>query len=55
MKNPFSTMRNRSRDRLLNETRFSDEDGEVCTPSGRREMLLRRAEQSVYRIGRGRY
>jgi hypothetical protein len=55
MKNPFSTMRNRSRDRFLNETSFSDEDGEVCTPSCRREALLRRAEQSVNRVGRGRY
>jgi hypothetical protein len=55
MKNPFSQMRNRGRERFLNATSFSDEDGEVCTPSCRRETLLRNAEQTVYRVGRGRY
>lgn len=55
MKNPFSAMRNRARERFLNETRFSEDDGEVCTPACRRETLLRNAERSVDRVGRMRY
>jgi hypothetical protein len=55
MKNPFSAMRNRARERILNGTNFSDDGGEVCTPACRRETLLRNAERSVYRIGGGRY
>lgn len=55
MKNPFSKMRNRAWERFVTTTSFSDEEGEVCTPSCRRETLLRNAERSVQRVGRGRY
>lgn len=51
MKISFSQMRNRARERFLNATSFSDDDGEVCTPGCRREVLLRNAERSVYRAG----
>jgi hypothetical protein len=55
MKNPFTWMSYRARERFLNETRFYDDDGEICTPACRRESLLRKAERSVDRVGRIRY
>lgn len=55
MKNVFREMNNRARRRFLDGTSFCDEGAEVCTPACRADSLRRKAQQSVYRSGLGRY
>jgi hypothetical protein len=55
MRHRFSEMKQRARQRFLEGTSFSDDEGDVCTPACRRDALRRRAERSVFRAGATRY